>query len=41
MRQCGPHEQSSIACLGLTITWGIAATWAGASVLIVGASVGD
>ena len=40
MGQCSPCEQSSIACLGLTIAWGIAATWDGASFLIVGAGVG-
>ena len=40
MGQCGPHEQPSIACLGLTIAQGIAATWGGASALMVGAGVG-
>ena len=40
MGQCGPHEQPSIACLGLTIVQGIAATWGGASVLMVSAGVG-
>ena len=40
MGQCGPHEQPSIACLSLTIAWGTAATWGGASVLMVGAGVG-
>ena len=40
MGQCGPHKQSSIACLGIPIPWGITATWGGASVLIVCANVG-
>ena len=40
MGQCGPHEQPSTACLNLTIAWGIAAIWGGASVLMVGAGVG-
>ena len=40
MRQGGPHEQSSRACLGLTIAWGIAATWGEVSVLMVGVGVG-
>ena len=40
MRQCSPHKQPSRSCLGLTITWGIAAAWGDASVLMVGAGVG-
>ena len=39
MGQCSPHEHLSVACLGITIEWGIAATWGGSSVLI-GAGVG-
>ena len=30
----------STTCLGITISWGIAATWGGASVFTVGAGVG-
>ena len=40
MGQCGPHEHFSATCLGVTIKWGIAATWGDASVLIVIAGVG-
>ena len=40
MGQCSPHEQFFAACLGVTITLGIAATWGGASVFTVGAGVG-
>ena len=40
MEQCGPHEQPSAACLGLTLTLGIAAIWGHVSVLMVGAGVG-
>ena len=36
MGQCGPHEHFSVACLGITMAWGITATWGGSSVLIVG-----
>ena len=25
--QCGPHEHFSTTCLGITMAWGIAATW--------------
>ena len=39
MGQCGPHEHFSVACLGITMAWGIAAAWGGSSVLIVGAAV--
>ena len=40
MGQCGPHEHFSTTCLGITIAWGIAATWGGASGFIVGVGVG-
>ena len=40
MGQCGPQEHFSVACLGITMAWGIAATWGGISVLMVGAGVG-
>ena len=40
MGQCSPHEHFSATCLGITITWGISATWGGASVFTVGAGVG-
>ena len=40
MGQCGPHVQFFEACLGVTITLAIAATWGGASVFMVGAGVG-
>ena len=40
MGQCSPHEQPLEACLGLTITQGIAAIWGGASVFTVGVAVG-
>ena len=35
MGQCSPHEHFSVACLGITMAWGIAATWGGPSVLKV------
>ena len=40
MGQCGPHVQFLAACLVVTITLGIAATWGGASVFTVGMGVG-
>ena len=40
MGQCGPHVQFFAACLGVTISLGIAATWGGGSVFTVGADVG-
>ena len=40
MGQCSPHVQFFVACLGVSITLGIAATWDGASVFTVGADVG-
>ena len=40
MGQCGPHEYFSVACLGITMAQGTAATWGGSSVLMVGAGVG-
>ena len=40
MGQCGPHEHFSATCLGITMAWGIAATWGGFSVFTVGAGVG-
>ena len=40
MGQSGPHVQFFAACLGVTITLGIAATQGGASVFIVGTDVG-
>ena len=40
MGQCGLHKQPSMACLSLTIAWGIAANWHGASVLMLGVGVG-
>ena len=40
MGQCSPHEHFSATCFGITIAWGIAATWGGASVFTVGADVG-
>ena len=40
MWQCGPHEHLSVVCLGITMAQGIAATWGGSSVLMMGAGVG-
>ena len=40
MGQCGPQVQFFAACLGVTITLGIAATWGGGSVFMVGTDVG-
>ena len=40
MGQCGPHVQFFAACLGASIALGMAATWGGASVFMVGADVG-
>ena len=40
MGQCGPHEHFSVACLGITIAWGIAEILGGFSVLMVGVGVG-
>ena len=40
MGQCGPHEHFSKTSLGITIAWGITATWGGASVFTVSAGVG-
>ena len=40
MGHCSPHEHFSTTCLGITIAWGIAATWGGTSVLTVGVGVG-
>ena len=40
MGQCGPHEHFSVACLGITMAWGFAATWGHSSVLMMGADVG-
>ena len=40
MMQCGPHVEFFAACLGVTITLGIAATWGGAPVFMVGADGG-
>ena len=39
MGQCSPQEHFSVACLGITMALGIAATWGGSSVLMVGAGV--
>ena len=40
MGKCSPNEHFSVACLGFTMAWGIAATWGGSSVLILWAGVG-
>ena len=40
MGKCGPHEHFSVACLGILMAWGIAATCDGSSILIVGVGVG-
>ena len=40
MGQCGLNEHFSVACLGNTIAWGIAAILVCSSILIVGAGVG-
>ena len=40
MGKRGPHEHFSVACLGITVASGIATTWDGSSVLIVGVGVG-
>ena len=40
MDQCSPHEHFSVACLGITMAWGMAAILGGSSVLMVGAGVG-
>ena len=40
MGQCGPHKHFSVVYLGITMAWGIAATWGGSSVFLVGAGVG-
>ena len=39
MGQYGPHEHFSVACLGITMAQGIAATLGGSSVLMAGADV--
>ena len=38
--KCGPHDHYSVACLGITIAWRIAASWGGSSVLILGTGLG-
>ena len=40
MGQCSPHMQFSAACLGASITLGMAGTWGGAYVFMIGANVG-
>ena len=35
-----PNDHFSVTCFGITIAWGITATWGGASVFTVGAGVG-
>ena len=39
MGQWSPNEHFLVAHLGIAMAWGIAATWGGSSVLIVGAGV--
>ena len=41
MGQCSPHEHFSVACLSITMTWGIAAILGGSSVLVVAAGMGN
>ena len=40
MGQCSPHEHFSVACLGITMVWGIPAILGCSSVLMVGVGVG-
>ena len=39
MGQCSPREHFSVTCLGITMAWGIAATWGASSVFTVEAGV--